>query len=322
MWASIVLPSPPLLQLHLFHNFFLMSVSRRYVFTLNNPTPEDVEFYNVQLQQPNVRYAVYGNELGASGTPHLQGFVIFTGTQRFNAVRQFLRRAHVESARGTSVQARDYCKKDGDFREFGEFPQESGRRTDLDALVAWSDEFTRDNGRPPSSPEIAKEHPYGYLKYPRFVRMCEHRCSRVIQLGTYNDWQTALSEKLLGDADPRKIDFMVDEDGGKGKTWFCRKFYSVNSSITQILSGGKRDDLAHYLDPTKKVFLFNIPRGGMEYLSYNLLEQLKDKLVFSGKYNSSMKVLTDVPHVVVFSNEKPDENKLSRDRFNYLTTFN
>ena len=37
--------------------------------------------------------------------------------------------------------------------------------------------------------------------------------------------------------------------------------------------------------------------------------------MFSPKYNSRMKILDKVSHVVVLMNEMPDRNKLSADRY-------
>ena len=53
----------------------------------------------------------------------------------------------------------------------------------------------------------------------------------------------------------------------------------------------------------------------MEYFNYTVVEQLKDRVVFSPKYDSGTKVLTHNPHIVVFCNEMPDLTKMTFDRF-------
>jgi len=53
----------------------------------------------------------------------------------------------------------------------------------------------------------------------------------------------------------------------------------------------------------------------MEHLCYHFLEKLKDRMIQSTKYTPVLKILQHIPHVVVFSNEPPDETKLSQDRF-------
>lgn len=291
--------------------------SKRWVFTLNNYTADEESTIATALSGDGVVFGIYGKEVGQSGTPHLQGFVIFSGNRRLPSVKSLLgNRIHAERARGTSQQARDYCRKDGDFNEYGTFPESSGSRSDLDALLEWGDKFTVDNGRPPSSPDIAREQPHAYLKYPRIVRLFESRAPPpTLQQGEPLEWQTELAEELLEEADDRKILFVVDEAGGLGKTWFQRWFISKHPGVAQVLSIGKRDDLAHAIDTTCRCFFFNIARDQMQFLQYSILEHLKDRMIFSPKYNSRIKYLLAVPHVVVFCNEEPDMTKLTSDRY-------
>lgn len=296
--------------------------SSRWVFTINNPTPADRTHVVHLGESESIKYLVAGREHGESGTPHLQGFVIFNRSVRRARVASALPRAHLEVARGTSEQAATYCKKEGDFDEYGTFPENNKSNPYLDQLYAWGDAFIAEKGRAPTSPEIAKEHPTAYLRYPRVCKLFTHRApAPVLEQGEARPWQGQLEEYLNEDADDRSIRFYVDHDGGKGKSWFQRYYFSKFPHKTQILSSGKRDDVAHVIDPTKSVFFFNIPRGGMEYLQYTILEQLKDRMVFSPKYNSQMKFLLCVPHVVVFSNEQPDYTKMSNDRYDVINEF-
>lgn len=294
---------------------------RRWVFTLNNPSNEEKVFVANALENDDqVVYGVVGRETGANGTPHLQGFVIFSVVQRFGRVKDKLgHRCHIELARGTSVQARDYCQKDGDYDEYGSFPSEQGKRTDLDDLFKWADEFEERNGYAAQSPDIAKEQPHAYLKYPRFSRLCSQRAKRVLfDPVQFYDWQRELEEKLATEPDDRVIDFVVDTEGGAGKTEFCKQMLMRKPEEVQLLSVGKASDLAYSILIHKSIFLFNVPRGQMEFISYKFLEQLKDRIVWSPKYQSQMKFLHKRCHVVVFSNEYPDESKLTENRYNII----
>ena len=114
---------------------------RNWVFTLNNPTAEQKQAIADLCNGDTVTYAVVGREVGASGTPHLQGYIRFNTNQRFRAVRNRIRGAHVERARGTAQQNREYCTKDGDFDEYGELPPGPGRRTDLEDFIKWGEKF-------------------------------------------------------------------------------------------------------------------------------------------------------------------------------------
>ena len=287
-------------------------MSRRWCFTLNNPT--DAE--KALLDAYECVYLVYGNEVGANGTPHLQGFIIFNQGKRLTTLKNALgQRYHFEPTRGTSLQAADYCKKDGNFVERGTFPGASGRRTDIDLILAWLDEFIADNGRSPSAREVATLQPKALLRYRNFMELCRLKAPPVvIREGEPRPWQRDLAAELDGPADDRSIIFYVDEDGGKGKTWFQQWYLSGHFEDAQILGVGPRADMAYAVDPDKRVFFINVPRLGMEFLQYSILEQLKDRMVFSTKYTSEMKVLRNNVHVVVFCNEMPDMDKMSADR--------
>ncbi len=90
---------------------------RHWVFTVNNYTyiPEVLPVHGV--------YAIIGKEGASTDTPHLQGYVECTKTCRFSAIQKWLHsKAHCEKRRGTREQARDYCKKEGDFIEIGVWP--------------------------------------------------------------------------------------------------------------------------------------------------------------------------------------------------------
>ena len=294
----------------------------RWVFTLNNYHEEAQDNVRSFLSNSSrVKYGVFGREVGQSGTPHLQGFLILVAPQRLSYLRLRLSGfAHYEPARGTSAQARDYCKKDGDFEEFGSFPDRGGQRNDLEELLDWIDGFTAANGRPPSSPDFARDQPRAYLRYPRIRALAAHRApARQLEFGEPDrQWQRDLADELETDADDRSITFIVDPEGGNGKTWFCRYMLTKRNDV-QVLGIGKKHDLAHMVSETNSVFLFNVPRGQMDFLSYALLEALKDRLVVSTKYSGSTKMWTKNNHVIVFSNEQPDYNKLTSDRYNVIT---
>lgn len=291
---------------------------RRWVFTLNNPTnPEREVLLALFDNDAETQYAVFGNEVGEAGTPHLQGFVVFKRQHRLRAVKLLLgNRAHIELARGTSEEAANYCKKDGDYHEFGIFPSSGGRRTDLEDLLQWSDFFIAEHGRAPSSQEIAREQPTAFLKYPRLLELLQLRApSAVLELGDPRPWQAGLAAELETEPDDRKVIFIVDYEGNVGKSWFQRWMASTKPNEVQLIGIGKRDDVAHTIDPTKRIFMLNVPRNGMEFLQYTVLEMLKDRMVYSPKYHSVMKTILHKVHVVVFTNEDPDEGRMSADRF-------
>lgn len=294
--------------------------STRWVFTLNNYTAAEVAALTELGNAESTKYLVFGRETAASGTPHLQGFVIFTTNQRLRAARALLSsRAHLEVARGTSVQAATYCKKENDFEEFGSVPAQQGKRNDFADFKEW----LLEQPTKPTARRIADEFPSLFIRYGRIMEWVDlvYPPPELVT-GTPRAWQSDLAERLDADANDRSIIFVVDPIGGCGKSWFVRWWLSRFGELTQRLSIGKRDDLAYAIDESKRFFLFDIPRSQSEFLQYSILEQLKDRLVFSPKYVSRTKTLTHTPHVVVFMNEEPDRNKLSHDRYTVLNIRN
>lgn len=108
--------------------------ARGFVFTVNNPL-DGREDAIIEALQTVCQYCIIGRERGANGTPHLQGYVYFANPKGFERVVELLGnpRAHVEKARGSPIQNREYCSKDGNFRELGELPRQ-GRRKDLEII--------------------------------------------------------------------------------------------------------------------------------------------------------------------------------------------
>lgn len=294
--------------------------STRWIFVINNPTAEEqVVLRNLgdDVGTNGLRYLVWGREIGETGTYHLQGFVVFDSRKRLRTVKEIIgHRAHCEVARGTSVQAADYAKKDGDYDEFGNLP--TGRRQ-AESVTDFADWVRQQlsEGVAVNERSIANAFPTLFVRYgARLVVLANHLPPPpVMEINDLRGWQIDLYQELLLPADDRKVKFFVNAEGGAGKTFFCRWMLTAHNDLVQVLSVGKRDDLAHAIDTTKKIFLFNIPRASMEFFQYGIAEGLKDKMVFSPKYNSMMKILTQNVHVVVFSNEHPNREKLSRDRF-------
>lgn len=294
--------------------------SKHWCFTHFNYTPDDVRAYTALGNSSATEYIVFGREIcPETGTPHLQGFVTFSSRQRFRQVKTKLPgNPNIRAADGTPLQAATYCKKDNNFTEIGEVPVEPGHRSDIDSFVAWCRERTS----VPPAHEVIRAFPAlavsrGIDRLMPIVEAHVNWAPLVTGQPVLRGWQDELFGKLEEPASDRTIDFYVDNDGGAGKTFFCQ--YCLDRlPKTQYLTVGKAGDLAHMIDESNRVFLFDAARSQMEFLQYQVLEMLKNRLVFSPKYASRMKRLAVVPHVIVFCNEHPNESKLSADRVNVV----
>lgn len=99
-----------------------MSYAKNWCFTINNPTEVDFPWSDLEALEL-FDYVCVGKETGQEGTPHLQGYVVTNKRMRLAGLKKLFPRAHLEVSRGTPNQASDYCKKDGDFIEYGTLPK-------------------------------------------------------------------------------------------------------------------------------------------------------------------------------------------------------
>jgi len=75
--------------------------SRRWVFTINNPTELDEAVMLSLVDEAAIVYVVGGREVGENGTPHIQGFVVFNRGWRFSRVKTLLGgRCYLAMAKG------------------------------------------------------------------------------------------------------------------------------------------------------------------------------------------------------------------------------
>jgi len=140
--------------------------SKGWCFTINNPTGwDDADIEG--LKQATV-YGVVGKETGEEGTPHLQGFCRFASATRFDRIKRLLPRAHLEVQRGATCQAAEYCKKDGDFQEWGDCPGERRNAKDRWRFIIDKAEIGDFNA-------IKDEYPGEYLRYFEKLRSLHRR---------------------------------------------------------------------------------------------------------------------------------------------------
>jgi len=106
----------------------MTSRSRAWCYTLNNYSASDLD----RISAIDCQYHVVGQEVGISGTHHLQGFIYFNSAKTMTATKTAIdERSHVEIKKGTFEQAANYCKKEDDMAfEFGELPCDTPTKGD------------------------------------------------------------------------------------------------------------------------------------------------------------------------------------------------
>jgi hypothetical protein len=289
--------------------------TKNWCFTLNNYTEEDEERIRA-LQKHKGVYYIYGREVGEQGTPHLQGFVSFPTRKRLSYVKKHVGQAHFSMARMIDNSI-EYCKKEGDWEEFGERPKDNkkcGKRTDLESFKEDVKAGILD------LKTLREKHSVVCARYERFVNLYIRDNKPAYRVDTFplRPWQEQLNTKLNGPVNPREITFLVDAVGNSGKTWFFRYYEQNHPDTTQIILPGKKQDMAYVLREENRVVFFDCPKSKQgEYIQYDFLEEVKNGNVFSGKYECKEKRFAP-PHVVVAMNEYPNEALLSPDRYNIL----
>lgn len=133
---------------------------KTWCFTLNNYEVADEEFLGNLYENGECTFLIYGREVGNEGTPHLQGLFTFSKSFRLRALKNLVgSRYHLEPTRNIAASI-EYCKKDGNVCQLGEYGRGRGRRSDLDTICREYQEH-RDLNR------LKMEHPGAFVKYSR-----------------------------------------------------------------------------------------------------------------------------------------------------------
>jgi len=104
-----------------------MSRVRAFTFTINNDTYDDLD----RLLDMEFVYLCFGFEVGASNTPHIQGYIYMYDPKTIRSMSRKLPRAHLEISKGTAKENAVYTSKDNDWYEFGERPTQGRAKWEL-----------------------------------------------------------------------------------------------------------------------------------------------------------------------------------------------
>jgi len=136
----------------------------------------------------------------------------------------------------------------------------------------------------------------------------------------WKDWQAELINLHDEPPDPRTIRWYVDRLGNAGKS-FVTKYLYLKHRV--LVASGKKADVFHQIakryedeenEDEFRMVILDIPRHQSEFTNYGLLEEIKNGLIMSGKYEGGTFVF-ETPHLIVMSNQEPDYNKFSQDRW-------
>ena len=285
----------------------------RYQFTWNNYTDTNVAWVR-EFADEECKYLTFGYEVGESGTPHLQGFFILKSRQRIPALKKKGLDAHLTPNDKKVDCARIYCQKDGKFEEFGAIPTQ-GARNDIESFKAAVRAGTDWVTLLDTHSDVCKKH-RNYC-----AEFFSHFKPKVASPDGFKEleWHKTIHE-ILDNKDYRKIHFIIDVKGNLGKSWLTRHLFATRDDV-QFFSPEKDANIAHMVDESKSVYIFDVPRCRTNNdipFPYKTLEELKNGALTSGKYESRMKFPKTPNAVIVFANAPPDAAAFSKDRYNVL----
>lgn len=143
----------------------------------------------------------------------------------------------------------------------------------------------------------------------------------------WRPWQQEVIDLYVTTPDKRHIYWIIDTVGNKGKSFVTRYLVTKHKIL---IADGKKADVFHQVakrlenvdEPEAfRMVILDLPRHNQEFTNYGLLEQLKNGLIMSGKYEGGTFVFPS-PHVIVMSNAEPDYSKFSMDRWKIINLDN
>lgn len=128
-------------------------------------------------------------------------------------------------------------------------------------------------------------------------------------------WQREIIDLIKQVPDKRTIHWYWCKQGNTGKTTFCKYLASKYNAVP--LDGKKNDVLYCAAEYESDLYVWDLERSMEEFVSYGAIEKIKNGLYTCTKYESKP-IIRNCPHILIFANFKPEETKLSRDRWHIV----
>lgn len=272
---------------------------RGWILTINNPTEEIID--TIDNLEESVKDLIGQHERGEQGTLHIQLFINWKSPRTFNSMKNLFPSAHIEVAENSIKSAKYCCKED----------------TWENELPAWYIV---------NSPMIKKAlENDGTMEQGTESTLIAKDCSDPMDGLELRDWQLKLLEKIEEEPNKREVIWYYDPVGGNGKTTLA-KHLMLTRKDTILCTGSTKDSkfiVAEWMKHTQcnrspRVIMYDVARcQDSEKVSYQTIEDLKNGLFLSTKYECKT-VVYNTPHMIVFSNQLPNLDKLSMDRWNII----
>lgn len=131
-------------------------------------------------------------------------------------------------------------------------------------------------------------------------------------------WQEQLKAILMTKPDNRTIHWIYDPVGNSGKTMFTKYMQFHHGMLTVSYGDAKNLVNLVYKNPHLQAYMFDLTRAKPAEFGrsdiYSTMESIKNGYMVNQKYETGTLMMMP-PHVVVFSNQEPEYELLSQDRW-------
>lgn len=305
-------------------------------YTFNNYHKHDVTAW-LKLLDPHdgvvAKYHICGEEVGESGTPHLQGFLQLQKKLRHKPLKELFVKhgfgcVHFSAVTITIQGAIDYCRKDGKILFEGGKVSFASLAGPLAPLMAKVESGCTNPAK------LRKEFPNICARNRQFVLdICDDNRAlpKPFSLpGPYYPWQNYIIEYLsrdqMGQKERRQFLFVVDYKGHGGKSDFVLHLCTTDTTgLTMKLTMSKKADMFHAIkqaydkDQFPKTIFVDCARAAADQIQYGTLEDIKTGMFNSTKYSGGP-VYGTPPFIVIMMNELPNlhPDTLSVDRYHIV----
>lgn len=153
-------------------------------------------------------------------------------------------------------------------------------------------------------------------KEGNFWRSWEGALGRFMDLDMY-PWQNEVIERLKAQND-RRVTVLVDRYGNAGKTAIAMRLTAEHIGAYCPEMEDTKDYMAWALaHKTAKIFCLDIPKAGDIRTDKNIwkaVEQMKNGYLWDKRHHWQ-EAYINPPKILILTNEEPDRNLLSRDRW-------
>lgn len=255
---------------------------RSLFFTYNNYTEDGKDSLLDWLNSRKDLSYIFQEETGENGTPHLQGVYKSKSPIKWSTLKKKFPEIHWEKTKSWK-DAIKYCSK------------EETRTGKI---------YKSDDIKITIKPKI-KDPLEGVELY---------------------DYQKKVLKLLKKEPNERHVYWFWEDTGNMGKSSLVKHIY-LKYEGNVVIANGKGNDVRNQInmhingDPKKgtegkelKIAILDISRTCEEFVSYEVIEQIKNGLLYSGKYEGGICCFNS-PHVIIFANFEPKYEALSADRW-------